>query len=75
MTGAGVVLTIVVTNVENRLLYEAVVHDVSYASEDVGDDILGFHYEISDSGRRVNEAGFCAVCHTLSTNSVESSCS
>ena len=75
MSGAGAALAIVVVNVENRLIYEAIVHDVSYASEDVGDDVLGFHYEISDPGRRVNETGFCAVCHTLSTNSVESSCS
>lgn len=75
MTGAGAALTVVVANIENRLLYEAIVHDISYASEDVGDDVLGFHYEISGPGRRVNEAGSCAVCHTLSTNSVESSCS
>ena len=75
MTGAGVALAIAVVNVENRLVYEAIVLDVIYAGEDVGDDVLGFHYESSDPGRRVNETGFCAVCHTLNTNSVESSCS
>ena len=33
MIGAGVLLIIIVTNVENRLI------DVSYASEDVADDV------------------------------------
>ena len=43
MTGAGAALAIVVTNVENRLLYKAVVLDVIDTSEDVGGDVLGFH--------------------------------
>ena len=43
MIGAGAALAIVVTNVENRLLYEAVVLDVIDTSKDVGGDILNFH--------------------------------
>ena len=43
MIGAGAALAIVVTNVENRLIYEAVVLDVIDTSEDVGGDILDFH--------------------------------
>ena len=40
MIGAGAALAIVVTNVENRLIYEAVVLDVIDTSEDVGGDII-----------------------------------